>query len=269
MNLVKANEYAKIKQLLIKRADYLVDGNGKDMGFHEYQPIEVVDKFGDSKIKQVLIVMGNEDTNDYWLDKMFFIDFNYYKDNQTEYEIVGEMDKAGGYTIEDNHVNRLKKENILIKRNVCKDKDNIELYDMWEIFGINIGISFKDFLTFIKEVTCISPTCVEYINGDAYLYNKRDKIEMSARRMFLEVNEIEQKDISATINRAGILYFCNKKKKEEYFSLLYPINGRINRYNTLADLINAVHDEYLIQKGLKKKPEPKPDDLESEYRIID
>ena len=98
--------------------------------------------------------------------------------------------------------------------------------------------------------------------------NPPGKVSLNARDNFIKGIGLKEKDVATDIKQNGVIYYCDKKRKEEYFQLTNPIEDRENKYASFADLVNAVHNEFLVQSGAKQKEKHK-DVIESEYRIIE
>lgn len=268
MDLRKVNSVVKTMPLEITKAKFYIDEDDNDYGAELEDPVNVVENIRQDKIKQLFTVLGSVKTNDYWLDKIVYINFNYFKQADEEYEIVGEEYEAGGYFVENTYDDTLRTRNVIKAQIVKTNNDNRELFEMWKMFGVGPNIGFEDFIGFIKELVAISTTKVDVVRGQKICYYTDNIVSLNARDNFIKGIGLKEKDVATDIKQNGVIYYCDKKRKEEYFQLTNPISDRENKYASFADLVNAVHNEFLVQSGAKQKEKHK-DVIESEYRIIE
>ena len=91
MDLRKVNSLVKTMPLEITKAKFYIDEDDNDYGAEIEDPVNVVENIRQDKIKQLFTVLGSVKTNDYWLDKIVYINFNYFKQEDEEYEITPDL----------------------------------------------------------------------------------------------------------------------------------------------------------------------------------
>ena len=191
MDLRKAINSIENSPLELFKAKFYIDESGNDYNASDMEKVKTIDRFTSKKYKQVFSVLGNEQTNDYWMDVMVYIDYDYYKDPNQEYEIVGEKDVAGGYFLGNEYNDELRTRNAVKSLSVKTDKDNLDLYEMWQIFGVGANMTFEDFVSFIKELISISSVKADLIDGEKNFYNSNNAMITKMRKDFFKYANID------------------------------------------------------------------------------
>ena len=78
MDLRKAINSIENSPLELFKAKFYIDESGNDYNASDMEKVKTIDRFTSKKYKQVFSVLGNEQTNDYWMDVMVYIDYDYY-----------------------------------------------------------------------------------------------------------------------------------------------------------------------------------------------